>query len=36
MAKIKMSVPLVEMDGDEMNRVICSRSRKYLSNPMWN
>lgn len=27
--KIKMTTPLVEMDGDEMTRVIWEKSKKY-------
>lgn len=33
MEKIKMSVPLVEMDGDEMTRVIWSMIKEELLNP---
>ncbi len=31
MEKIKMLTPLVEMDGDEMTRVIWQRSRPMLT-----
>ena len=33
MAKIKMSVPLVEMDGDEMTRVIWQQIKDILIKP---
>ena len=33
MEKIKMSTPLVEMDGDEMTRVIWSMIKDELLNP---
>lgn len=33
MAKIKMTTPLVEMDGDEMTRIIWDMIKKYLLTP---
>ena len=33
MSKIKMAVPLVEMDGDEMTRIIWHDIKKYLLEP---
>ena len=33
MEKIKMSTPLVEMDGDEMTRVIWKMIKAELLNP---
>jgi isocitrate dehydrogenase len=33
MAKIKMAVPLVEMDGDEMTRIIWDMIKKHLLSP---
>lgn len=33
MAKIKMSVPLVEMDGDEMTRILWKMIKDYLIEP---
>ena len=33
MAKIKMAVPLVEMDGDEMTRIIWEMIKKHLLEP---
>lgn len=33
MAKIKMTTPLVEMDGDEMTRIIWENIKKILINP---
>jgi isocitrate dehydrogenase len=33
MAKIKMAVPLVEMDGDEMTRIIWEMIKKHLLSP---
>ena len=36
MEKIKMQTPLVEMDGDEMTRILCRSSRMNFSHRIWN
>ena len=33
MAKIKMTTPIVEMDGDEMTRILWKMIKKHLLNP---
>ena len=33
MEKIKMSTPLVEMDGDEMTRIVWGKIKEELLNP---
>ena len=33
MAKIKMTTPIVEMDGDEMTRILWKMIKEHLLNP---
>ena len=35
MDKIKMQTPLVEMDGDEMTRILWQKIKEELLFPLW-
>ena len=35
MEKIKMTTPLVEMDGDEMTRILWKMIKDELISPLW-
>ena len=35
MEKIQMTTPLVEMDGDEMTRILWQMIKEHLILPMW-
>ncbi len=36
MAKIKMTTPIVEMDGDEMTRILWKMIKEIFSRHIWN